>query len=59
MRCSGWEDRQSDPLTYLVDMTFNGFQLPLSFGQWWSPYAFFEFLPSSLQYTVRVTVVDW
>jgi hypothetical protein len=38
LRCSNWEDRQSDPLTYVVSMTYNGTQLPLSFGQWWAPY---------------------
>jgi hypothetical protein len=44
LRCSNYEDLQSDPLSYVVNVLVAGYAqpLPLSFGRWFAPYMFFE-----------------
>ncbi len=60
LRCSNWEDRDSDPLSYVVNVAVPGFQapLPLSYGRWFAPFFFLELLPSQLPYQVQVIVAD-
>ncbi len=60
LRCSNFEDDQSDPLSYTVDVLVPGYSrpLPLSFGRWFAPYLFFSLPPSALPFRVQVWIVD-
>jgi hypothetical protein len=58
VRCWGWEDRQSDPISYQIEAELDGVVMPLSYGKWWSPYAFVELLPSASEYYFTIHVTD-
>jgi hypothetical protein len=61
LRCSNWEDRQSDPLSYELSFAAPdnpSVLLPLSFGRWFCPMLPFEVLSAPFTYALRLTVVD-